>query len=292
MAQTWTRKEIIVVDDGSRDGTLALAQSFIRHGVRVFSQSNRGASAARNRAFQESSGDFVQYLDADDLLAPDKIEIQVRRLIEEKNAAIAAGSWGRFQNYPEQATFVPEPFWTDLAPIDWLVSCWQRSSMMHPAAWLTPRPIHEQAGQWDETLSLNDDGEFFCRVILAARSVCFCPEAKSFYRSVPGSLSSSRSYAAWDSALRAAFSETLQLLSRSDGTAVRKACCRHFEEFVYASYPEVPELRRLAWQRVRELGGPIARPQMGPRMRFFSWFIGWKAVKRLYLVASRFRSGK
>ena len=53
MAQTWDRKEIIVVDDGSKDGTLAVARSFESDIVKVFTQPNQGASAARNNAFEE-----------------------------------------------------------------------------------------------------------------------------------------------------------------------------------------------------------------------------------------------
>ncbi len=71
LAQTWSPTEIIVVDDGSKDRSLEIAKAFEPRGVKVISQHNQGASAARNRAFQESQGDFIQYLDADDLLAPD-----------------------------------------------------------------------------------------------------------------------------------------------------------------------------------------------------------------------------
>src|ERR1041385_4381684 len=69
--QTWDHKEIIVVDDGSTDRTLAAAKRFESPLVRVVSQKNQGAAAARNLAFSLSKGDYIQWLDADDLLAPD-----------------------------------------------------------------------------------------------------------------------------------------------------------------------------------------------------------------------------
>ena len=78
--QTWPKKEIIVVDDGSRDQTLSIARRFASKGVSVVTQANQGASTARNHAFAICQGDYIQWLDADDLLAPDKIARQMAAL--------------------------------------------------------------------------------------------------------------------------------------------------------------------------------------------------------------------
>src|SRR5436309_10735842 len=67
LAQTWPRREIIIVDDGSRDQTLQVAQQFASKNVSVVAQENQGASAARNKAFELCQGDYIQWLDADDL---------------------------------------------------------------------------------------------------------------------------------------------------------------------------------------------------------------------------------
>src|SRR4051812_39485005 len=77
VGQTWKRTEIIVVDDGSSDGTAALARRFEADGVRVITQKNQGAAAARNTAYGMCRGDYIQWLDADDLLDADKIERQL-----------------------------------------------------------------------------------------------------------------------------------------------------------------------------------------------------------------------
>ena len=61
LAQTWSRKEIIIVDDGSRDRTLSLAREFASKTVSVVSQENQGAAAARNKAFSMCQGDYVQW---------------------------------------------------------------------------------------------------------------------------------------------------------------------------------------------------------------------------------------
>src|ERR1700761_8333481 len=75
--QTWPEKEIIIVDDGSADHSLAIAKEFKRKDVRVFSQQNKGASAARNKGLREAKGDYIQFLDGDDLLDSLKIEKQL-----------------------------------------------------------------------------------------------------------------------------------------------------------------------------------------------------------------------
>src|SRR5260370_24054677 len=82
ISQTWPRKEIIVVDDGSEDRTAELADRFVSKGVTVVSRPNQGAASARNHAFRLSQGDYIQWLDADDLLVADKIERQLGALGE------------------------------------------------------------------------------------------------------------------------------------------------------------------------------------------------------------------
>lgn len=291
LAQIHCRVEIIVVNDGSRDETLAAARSVTDPRVTVLDQANRGAAAARNVGLRAAQGEFIQFLDADDLLAPEKIELQIRRLSDRPDC-VASGRWGRFRTDPGTAIFVPEPFWQDMAPVDWLASVWERCSMMHPAAWLVPRSLSDAADLWDESLSLDDDGEYFTRVALEAKTVLFCDAAVSFYRSgLTNSLSGLKSAAAWDSQFRSLSSRAERILSAVDSPRTRRACCRAFEEFVYGSYPDVPALRAQAWERVRELGGPYFQPQMGPKLRAASRVIGWKLAKRVQRFTRPLRVG-
>ena len=78
--QTWPNKEIIVVDDGSTDKSLEIAEKLKDSFIKVFSQENKGASVARNKGLKEAKGEYIQFLDADDLLSPDKIEGQLNAL--------------------------------------------------------------------------------------------------------------------------------------------------------------------------------------------------------------------
>lgn len=290
LSQTWPHKEIIVVDDGSHDRTLAIAQSFQSHGVKVFHQSNRGASAARNRALQESHGDWIQYLDADDLLAVDKIERQLQALKGQTQGVVTA-EWARFYHYPIEASFTPQPLWQDMPPINWLVCAWEGNWMMHPAAWLIPRGIMLEAGLWNEQLSLNDDGEYFCRIVLASQTVQFCPGARSFYRSgLVDSLSGSQSETAWTSMLRSLVLDSQRLLQVENSDRVRHACATRFQRFIYEVYPDYPELCYQADAWLQRLGGSDLLPIGGPKFQRLAAMLGWRQAKKLKQFNDRWRN--
>src|SRR5947208_11301611 len=84
-AQTWSKKEIIMVDDGSTDQTLSVARSFASASVSVVHQQNQGAATARNNAYSLCQGDYIQWLDADDLISTDKISQQIQALRGDRN---------------------------------------------------------------------------------------------------------------------------------------------------------------------------------------------------------------
>ena len=94
-AQTYKNFEVIVVNDGSTDNTSNLLENY-SHQIKILSTENKGVSHARNLGFMHSKGNYIQYLDADDLLVPEKLFIQLMAL-QENNADVAYGNWQKFR---------------------------------------------------------------------------------------------------------------------------------------------------------------------------------------------------
>jgi glycosyltransferase involved in cell wall biosynthesis len=247
LGQTWLNKEIILVNDGSTDDSLKIASKFSSRILQLYNQTNLGASAARNLALNYSHGEYIQFLDSDDILAPDKIENQLIQLVKEQTGAIASGPFKNFYESPEKS----QPILRDFGyknfnnPFDWLVNSAFDKAMFPPIVWLTPRSIIEQAGYWNEMLSYNDDTEFFARIILKAKSILFCEGALSYYRrGNPHSLGSQKSYKARKSEFDSLSLLTDYMLQHEDSDVVREACIYQFSKLYYSLYPEFKFLRK------------------------------------------------
>ncbi|MCX6950523.1 MAG: glycosyltransferase family A protein [Opitutae bacterium] len=288
LAQTWPHTEIIVVDDGSSDNSLMIARSFTSRGVHVLTQPNRGAAAARNAALAAAQGELIQFLDADDLLAPGKIAAQVEALTTAPAGSIASGPWGRFTLDPSSASFHPEPVWTDLTPLDWLVLSWSGGGMFPPLVWLTPRRIIDAAGPWNEDLSLDDDGEYFCRVLLQAATIRFVPGADSYYRDHSGPrVSASQGDRAARSSFLSIELKDRHALVREESPRMRRALASNYQRFAWEQLVDAPALATLALARM-QAHSPDLPPPDGPRLyRWVSRVLGWPRARRLQLIARR-----
>lgn len=288
LSQSYAQIEIIVVDDGSADRSAEIVTRYADRGVKLLLVSHRGAAAARNVAFRASRGELIQFLDADDLISINKIESQVDRLLASPGS-LAICQWGRFDANPQQVRLDPSAAWRDSAPVDWLVETWRHGAgMLFPAMWLVPRDIVEQAGIWREDLSLNDDGEFFTRVVLASRGVLFCGEATAYYRSgITGSLSAAKSPKAWQSGFKAIESIMRETLAVESSERIRRCGALMWQQYAHSAYPHQAELANHALRNACSLHPITIRPDGGAAFRWTSALLGWKTARRLQKWSGR-----
>jgi glycosyltransferase involved in cell wall biosynthesis len=292
IAQTWERKEIIVVDDGSTDQTLAIAQQFESDLFRVVTQKNQGAAAARNLALSLSRGDYIQWLDADDLLALDKIARQMGALDQcRSKRTLFSSEWGRFMYRHDRAKLAPTALWCDLSPVEWLVGKMGQNLFMPNAAWLVSRELTEAAGPWNTQLFVDDDGEYFCRVLLRSDGIRFVPGAKVYYRaSGPSSLSYiGRSDRKMEAQWRSMQFHIGYLRSLEDSARVRAACVRYLQNWLIHFYPERPDIVKHAEQMARDLGGQLEPPRVSWKYSWIKALFGWGAAKRAHLLLPNIR---
>ena len=286
IAQTWKRKEIIIVDDGSTDHTGPIARKFESGGVTVVTQENRGAAAARNKAFSMSRGDFIQWLDADDLLGPDKIAKQMGQLPHRRsNRTLLAAAWGDFYNRIGRARFCPTSLWTDLAPIEWLLKNLGEGVFLQTASWLVSRELTDAVGPWNAQLLVDDDGEYFCRAVRLSDGIRFVPQAKVFYRRVGSTRLSyvGLSNAKLDAHLLSMELQIQNIRSLEDSERVRRACLAYMQRYVIYFYPERMDVIRKLKQLAAQVGGRLQLPRLSWKYAWIQKIFGWTTAKRAQL---------
>jgi len=293
LAQTWPWKEIIVVDDGSRDRTFEIAQKYISPHVKVVTQVNRGASAARNHALSLAQGDYIQWLDADDLLAPDKIANQLEGAEPGQNSRILlSGAWGRFYHRPERAKFSPDPLWQNLEPVEWLYRKVDGNLWMAIESWLVSRRLTEMTGPWDETLYRDNDGDYFCRMLSHSHRTRFIPEARCFCRTTNLSISHDLTLndRKLESLVKSIMSYIRILRTMEDSPRTRAACLSLLNRWAIYFYPEREDIFFQLKSEAKNLGGFIAYPNVRSKYRWVKMIFGWRIAKRVERSVPSFRS--
>jgi Glycosyl transferase family 2 len=291
--QTWPRKEIIIIDDGSTDQTFSIARQFASKEVNVVTQQNQGAAAARNKAFSLCQGEYVQWLDADDLLARDKIAQQMR--VAEHcgdNRVLLSAAWGRFIYRVRRAQFVPTRLWCDLSPVEWLVRKMSEGVFMQTDSWLVKRELCGAAGPWDTRLLSDDDGEYFCRVILASNSVRFVPEAKAFYRVTCVNRLSyvGLSEKKQDALLLSIRLHVKHIQSRENSEEVQTACVAFLQDSLIHFYPERPDIVAELEMLAVTLGGQLKAPRLRWKYAWIKPLFGWDLAKQAQLVLPQLKA--
>ncbi|MGB5892927.1 MAG: hypothetical protein WBG58_02040 [Ignavibacteriaceae bacterium] len=150
---------------------------------------------------------------------------------------------------------------------------------MFPAVWLVSRKLTDLAGPWDERLLLNQDGEYFCRVVASSELVKFHPKARSYYRK--GNLFSISSIRGGKSLESLNFSRTLcadLLLNLEDSEITREACISYLQRNIVIPHGVNSPLIDTNRKRIIELGGSIVPPVRTRKFTIIEKIIGFKTA--------------
>ncbi|GIU00472.1 hypothetical protein TSL6_09780 [Sulfurovum sp. TSL6] len=276
--QTYKNIEIIIIDDGSTDSGLNIAREYEKKhtNIKVEAQKNSGAPVARNRAFALATGDYIQYIDADDLLHPDKIRLQMEVLKTADDRTLVFGRWGTFQKSIENV------IWKDLPvnknyddPTRFLIELWTSGMAVITHLWLVPRVLVAESGGWDESLARNQDGDFFARVVIKASNIVFVKDSIGYYRKDnENSISNQISRKALQSNLKT-FETYIELMKDDmEKTEVRRSLALIYSRFLYRIPPLHKDLTLECKRKMNSLGFKKPLNTLKTDERLLSYFLG------------------
>jgi glycosyltransferase involved in cell wall biosynthesis len=181
--QTFSDFEIVVINDGSRDRTVEILGTIDDPRLKVFSYENGGLPVARNRGIEKAIGQFLSFIDADDLWTPDKLAAQLAALEQHPDAG-AAYSWTAYIDAESNFLYngKPVPFDGNIYP-QLLLECF----IANGSNILVRRECVEAVGQFDPTLKSTEDWDFYLR-LAAKYPFALVPKYQILYRRSSGSM--------------------------------------------------------------------------------------------------------
>jgi hypothetical protein len=162
---------------------------------------------------------------------------------------------------------------------------------MQTATWLVSRELTQAAGPWNTQLLGDDDGEYFCRVLVASNGARFIPEASVLYRM---SGTNSLSYIGRSDRRMEAHFISMQLhihylRSLEDGGRVRAACVQYLQNWLPGFHPERLDIVKKAEQLATTLGGRLEVPRLSWKYAWIQKAFGWLLAKRAQILLRRCR---
>jgi glycosyltransferase involved in cell wall biosynthesis len=185
--QTYKNIEIIVINDGSKDRSLEIISALNYNNITIINQKNQGNIKAKNNALRLINGDYIQFLDADDILSDDKIGNQVKLLEKNKDAIVWCDSY-IFSNIVHNSIKIKTNELIKIKhPLEFLLylnGITGSIFMIQPNAFLFSRHLLQKSGLYNENLigSPDDDSDFYARLISNSSEVIYDAVSQNYYR--------------------------------------------------------------------------------------------------------------
>lgn len=295
--QTYQNSEIIIVDDGSKDESINIIKKYQTNypsKIEFYHNPGKGACAARNYGFSKSKGQYIQFLDGDDLLSETKIEMQLSALLDKKGCLAVCETW-HFYNTIDKAKNTDSPYFkSSTTPTEFFSQLWGGKelppNMVQTSAWLVPRELIESFGGWNEALSKDQDGEFFARLGLNSKGIIYVKNIKNYYRKHIGgnNIAAKNDRKHIESIIISTDLKAKYLLSQTQLEDAKMAIATQFKWMAIEGWPQFPDLTKEALQKCQQLGGSEYCPVLGGRIiELIKKVFGWKIAKGFSFYAHK-----
>ena len=227
LAQTYGNFELLIIDDGSPDRSIEICQQFIDPRIQIIQQKNRGLSGARNTGIRHATGDYLAFLDGDDLWAPEKLERHVAHLDTSSKVGISFSRSAFIDEQGKDLNTYQMPKLTGITA-DYLLCC---NPVGNGSAPVVRREVFNSIGRknaevetcyFDESLRRAEDIECWLRIAIQTPWLIEgIPEPLTLYRVNAGGLSASllQQLASWEAMMEKTRSYAPELIARGESVA-------------------------------------------------------------------------
>lgn len=288
LAQTYDPKEVIVVDDGSTDGSVSVIRRY--RNITAIQQPHGGAPRARNAGLEAARGEYVQFLDADDFILPDKTSLQMQAL-QESGGDLAYGDWRHVWCNRKRCRL--SELQCAATPGRLLESLLMGETVLLTTSTLMSRRAVLQVGGWRESMTTNDDFDLWCRLLLNGAQAVHVPTYCAIWRKwslVSVSESNLRAKWRYGAIIRGMVLNHLRRAGRLDQRHSR-ALAIGYRAVARSCYETDRELWQHCLRRMSQLVSPGARAESA-KYRLARAVLGYKGAESLLMTAARFRPGR
>ncbi|MEJ8800540.1 glycosyltransferase family 2 protein [Pontibacter sp. H249] len=277
LSQTYSNLEILIVNDGSKDNSEQVIMQFSDSRIKYYLIPNSGPCYARNFGIEKATGELVQFLDADDILDSEKIGQQVKMYQLHGDRYVYSGVMGHILGNQKQLEEGFTFYYKNLEVAEYFHQMFDHFGKYYTTGmWLLPMKLIQETHGWDEKVLINNDGEYFSRVILHSEGIVFCPGSVFYYRrDVPMSVSkrfvSKQVFESW---LYSYSCYVKGFKTQLDNDSARELGRKALSVYYCNSYPNYPDLLQNCKQQIRQLGYKSPAAYGGASFRWLSQLIG------------------